>query len=70
LERMDVDSMSDEELKSVLNKRVFGVQATNGSNQMVVSIDEANAYLAKGWEYVAKLLNNKVVIKTSQNATA
>jgi hypothetical protein len=31
----------------------------------VVSVDEANDYLAKGWEYVAKLSDNKVVIKIS-----
>jgi hypothetical protein len=31
----------------------------------VVTVDEANGYLAKGWEYVAKLSNNKVVIKMS-----
>jgi hypothetical protein len=34
----------------------------------VVTVDEANGYLAKGWEYVAKLSNNKVVIKMSQNS--
>jgi len=70
LERMGVNSMSDEEIKDILDKRVFGVKATNGSKQMVVSVGEANAYLAKGWEYVAKLSNNKVVIKMGQNATA
>jgi integrase len=70
LERMGVNSMSDEEIKDILDKRVFGVKATNGSKQMVVSVGEANAYLAKGWEYVAKLSNNKVVIKMGQNAIA
>ena len=34
----------------------------------VVSVGEANDYLAKGWEYVAKLSNNKVVIKMRQSA--
>lgn len=53
LEKMDVTSMSDEELKNMKNKRLFGVQATNGSEQKVVSVGEANDYPAKGWKYVA-----------------
>ena len=63
LEKMDVPSMSDEELQNIIRKRVVGMQQLNGASQKVVSVDEANDYLAKGWEYVAKLSDNKVVIK-------
>jgi len=63
LDKMDVPSMSDEELQSLVKKRLLGVQTANGASQKVVSVGEANDYLAKGWEYVAKLSNNKVVIK-------
>ncbi|MGD0646239.1 MAG: site-specific integrase [Candidatus Bathyarchaeia archaeon] len=69
LDKMDVPSMSDEELQNILRKRPLGGQASNGASQKVVSVDEANDYLAKGWEYVAKLSNNKVVIKMNQNST-
>jgi hypothetical protein len=34
----------------------------------VVSVGAANGYLAEGWEYVAKLSNNKIVIKMNQNS--
>jgi hypothetical protein len=34
----------------------------------VVNIDEADEYLAKGWEYVAKLNDNKVVIKMNSSS--
>jgi hypothetical protein len=63
LDKMDVPSMSDEELQNIVRKRLLGVQVANGASQKVVSVGEANDYLAKGWEYVAKLSNNKVVIK-------
>jgi hypothetical protein len=67
LDKMDVPSMSDEELQNIVRKRLLGVQSANGASQKVVNVGEANDYLAKGWEYVAKLSNNKVVIKMNQN---
>ncbi len=64
VDKMDLPSMSDEELQSLVRKKLLGGASTpDSSKQKVVSIDEANGYLAKGWEYVAKLSNNKVVIK-------
>jgi hypothetical protein len=63
VDKMDVPSMTDEELQNIVRKRLLGVQVTNGASQKVVSIGEADDYLAKGWEFVAKLSNNKVVIK-------
>ena len=63
VEGLDLSAMSDEELHEIVRKKLLGVQATNGSKQKVVSVDEANDYLTQGWEYVAKLSDNKVVIK-------
>jgi hypothetical protein len=63
VDKMDLPSMSDEELQSIVRKKLLGAQTPDSSKQKVVSIHEANGYLAKGWEYVAKLSNNKVVIK-------
>jgi len=70
VDEMDLLSMGDEELQSAVRNKLLGGQATNGSKQKVVTVSEANEYLAKGWEYVAKLSNNKVVIKISQSAVA
>ncbi len=69
IDKMDLPTVSDEELQEIVRKKLLGVQATNGSKQKVVSVDEANDYLTPGWEYVAKLSDNKVVIKISQNPT-
>jgi len=63
VDKMDLPSMSDEELQSLVRKKLLGTPTPDSSKQKVVSIDEANGYLEKGWEYVAKLSNNKVVIK-------
>jgi hypothetical protein len=66
LDKMDAASMSDEELQTLVRKKLLGTQTTNGVKQKVVTVDEANNYLAEGWEYVAKLSDNKVVIKMNQ----
>jgi len=63
VEKMDLSSMSDEELQSHVKRKLLGVPLSDCSKQKVVSIEEANGYLEKGWEYVAKLSDNKVVIK-------
>ncbi len=63
LDKLDVASMSDEELQSLIRKKLLGLQAPNGSSQKVISVAEANNYLAKGWEYVAKISDNQVIIK-------
>jgi len=68
LDKIDVPSMNDEELQNIVRKRLLGGQVANGASQKVVNVGEANDYLAKGWEYVAKLSNNKVVIKMNQNS--
>jgi hypothetical protein len=66
LNKMDVSSISDEELQYIIRNKLLGGQMTNGASQKVVSVGEVNDYLAKGWEYLARLSNNKVVIKTNQ----
>jgi integrase len=63
LDKMDVASMSDEELQSLIRKKLLGLQGSNGGSQKVISVAEANNYLAKGWEYVAKISDNQVIIK-------
>jgi hypothetical protein len=68
LDKMDVLSMSDDELQNIVRNKLLGGQKANGVSQKVVSVSQANDYLAKGWEYVAKISSNKVVIKMTQNS--
>jgi hypothetical protein len=68
VDKLDLHSMSDEELQSLVRKKLLGAPTSDSSKQKVVTVDEANGYLAKGWEYVAKLSNNKVVIKMNSKS--
>ena len=68
LDKMDAASMSDEELQSLVRKKLLGLQGSNGGSQKVISVVEANDYLAKGWEYVAKISDNQVIIKLNHGA--
>ena len=63
IDKMDLSVLNNEELQEMVRKRILGIKTENGTKQKVVSVNEANDYLAKGWEYVAKLSDNKVVIK-------
>jgi hypothetical protein len=67
LDKLDVSSMSDEELQSLIRKKLLGLQVSNGGSQKVISVVEANDYLAKGWEYVAKISDNQVIIKLNHS---
>jgi len=65
ISKMDLPAVNDEELQEIVRKKLLGAPTTNGTKQKVVTVDEANGYLAQGWEYVAKLSANQVVIKTN-----
>ncbi len=70
IDNMDVISISEEELQSLVRKKLVGTPTSDNCKQKVVTVDEANGYLAKGWEFVAKLSNSKVVIKINQSGSA
>jgi len=65
VEKMDVPSMSDEELQAIVRKKLLGIENNDCSKQKVVHINDVENYLAQGWEYVANLPNKKVVIKSN-----
>jgi hypothetical protein len=67
VDKLDLSSISDEELQSLVRKKLLGVPTPDSTKQKVVTVDEANGYLAKGWEYVAKVSNNRVIIKMTQS---
>ena len=65
VEKMDISSMSDEELQGIIRKRLLGEKANDCTAQKVVPIGDVESYLEKGWEFVATLPNRKVIIKSS-----
>jgi len=64
IDKMDLSAVSDEELQEIVRKKLLGQEANDCAKQKVVSVDEVNKYLIQGWEYVASLPNNKVVIRS------
>jgi len=66
VEKTDLTSISDEELQTIIKKRLLGEKANDNTTQRVVSTDEVEGYLMQGWEFVASLPNDKVIIKFSE----
>jgi len=64
VEAMNLDEMSDEELRSKIREKLLGMMANNGAKQRVVTVDDVDDYLAKGWEFVAALPKSKVIMRT------
>ncbi|MGP8123264.1 MAG: hypothetical protein ACLP8B_22405, partial [Xanthobacteraceae bacterium] len=69
IDKIDLADVGDEDFREMLRNQLLGIRTTNNTKQKVVSVEEANDYLAKGWEYVAKVSDNKVVIKANASAT-
>jgi integrase len=63
VDKMDLHSISDEELQETVRKKLLGIEAGDCTKEKAVSTREVNKYLAQGWEYVANLPNKKVIIR-------
>jgi hypothetical protein len=62
IDEMDL-AMSDEEFQETVRKRLVGSLVNNGNSQRVVSVDDVEEFLGKGWSFVAKLSDEKAVLK-------
>ena len=73
VDKMDLSSVTDEELQGIVRRKLLGGalpvsrdrQLTNCLKQKVVKVEETNAYLEKGWEFVSKLTENTVIVRNS-----
>jgi integrase len=61
--KYDVANMSDEELHNLVRRHLLGVMSINGSRQKVVATNDLERYVAEGWEYVASIPNDRVIVK-------
>jgi hypothetical protein len=55
--------MSDEEFQETVRRRLVGSMVNNGNSQRVVSLEDVEEFLGRGWSFVAKLSDNKAVVK-------
>lgn len=63
VEKTDLSSVSDEELQTIIRKKLLGEKADDSKVQKAVTINDVESYLEQGWEFVANLPNGKVIIK-------
>jgi hypothetical protein len=62
IDALDFD-MSDKEFQKTVRKRLMGSLVNNGNSQRVVSFTEIEDYLGRGWSFVAKLNDEKAILK-------
>jgi len=63
ISEIDVAGLMDEEFQDLVRKRLLGNRNENCGAQKVVNLNELEKYLENGWEYVATLPNQKVIVK-------
>jgi site-specific recombinase XerD len=61
--QIDVAGLSDEKFQELVRRRLLGNRSGDCGVQKVVGLNELEKYLESGWEYVATLPNQKVVVK-------
>jgi hypothetical protein len=59
--KLDLTSMPNDRLHSLLKQRLLGVMTGNG--QRVIPLGSVEDYVQKGWEFVAALPDDRAVIK-------
>ncbi|MHA1632247.1 MAG: site-specific integrase [Candidatus Freyarchaeota archaeon] len=63
INKIDINNLTDEEFQDLIRKRLLGNTNTDCGTQKVISLNELEKYLENGWEYVATLPNQKVIVK-------
>ena len=56
-------SMDDETFQETVRKKLLGAMANNGASQKVIAVDEVERFLSGGWDFVATLPDDRVVIR-------
>jgi len=58
-------SMEDVEFQETVRRKLLGSMTSNGNSQRVVQIRDVEEFLGKGWNFVAKLTDDKAILKLS-----
>ena len=56
-------SMDDEVFQEMVRKKLLGAMANNGASQRVIEVEEVERFLSGGWDFVATLPNDRIVVK-------
>lgn len=63
LSKMDLSSLSNEDVQEAVRRKLAGMMNGNGSRQKVVLADSIEQFIGEGWEFVSSLPNGKVILK-------
>lgn len=63
LSRMDLSSLSNEDVQEAVRRKLAIMMNGNGSRQKVVPADSIEQFISEGWEFVSSLPNGKVILK-------
>jgi hypothetical protein len=62
IESIDL-SIDDVSFQETVRSKLLGSMVNNGNRQRVVSVEDLEDFINKGWEYVAKISDEKIIIK-------
>ncbi len=63
IEHIDLASISDEEFQELVRSRLLVALTNNGVRQKVISVMHVEDYIAQGWEFVALLPDDRVIVR-------
>ena len=61
-DEMDL-GMGDKEFQEMVRRKLVGSVVNNGNSQRVVGVEDVEEFIGKGWDFVAKLTDEKAIIK-------
>ena len=61
--KMDLSTMSNEDLNKLTREKLLGVMANNGNKQRVIPIENVESFICQGFEYVAALPDEKAIVR-------
>jgi hypothetical protein len=56
-------AMDDEAFQKMVRKRLLGAMANNGASQKVIDVNEVERFLSDGWDFVATLPDDRIVVR-------
>ena len=62
IDTMDL-SMNDASFQEIVRKRLVGTSGEGGASQRVVTVNDVDGFLSRGWDFVASLPDNKVILR-------
>ena len=55
--------MDDETFQETVRKKLLGSMANNGASQRVIDVKEVERFLSGGWDFVATLPDDRIVVR-------